>query len=496
MTTKKLRRNYYIKNSIAFTFALVLLLGSIINSYIHYNLDKKALYGHVDKTLSNAVQSTKLLLGESFFQQATTKNSISEQKDYKNTLMLSEYTNDNNNEIEYVYTMIQNQNNIYFTSSSATQAELQSKEITQYYDKYAQSTDALNNIFTNKRTIYEEATDKWGAFRSVLIPFTTKSGDNYIVGADIKIDNIKASLHQTLRDIIFSQLMVLIILIITAFFFIKISKKEIHDIVVLQKKLNEEIDTKTEALQRLNLSLEQRIHEEVEKNRKQDKLMVEQSRLAQMGEMLSMIAHQWRQPLTAISATSANINIQAQLDSLENETAIELSEQISEFSEHLSSTINDFRDFFKTNKEQADTTFTYIIDSVLNIVSSAMKSKNIELVTKLNYDEMFHSYPNELKQVVMNLIKNAEDVLLEKGIKNPMIMITTTKVSDGILLEVTDNGGGIENSIIDKIFDPYFSTKLEKHGTGLGLYMSKTIIEEHCEGTLSVSNVDNETTAQ
>ena len=157
----------------------------------------------------------------------------------------------------------------------------------------------------------------------------------------------------------------------------------------------------------------------------------------------------------------------------------------------MSSTINDFRDFFKTNKEQADTTFTYIIDSVLNIVSSAMKSKNIELVTKLNYDEMFHSYPNELKQVVMNLIKNAEDVLLEKGIKNPMIMITTTKVSDGILLEVTDNGGGIENSIIDKIFDPYFSTKLEKHGTGLGLYMSKTIIEEHCEGTLSVSNVDN-----
>ncbi|MEA1915197.1 MAG: PAS domain-containing sensor histidine kinase [Campylobacterota bacterium] len=240
----------------------------------------------------------------------------------------------------------------------------------------------------------------------------------------------------------------------------------------------------------LNESLEDRIQIEVDKNRQKDQQLFQQSRLAQMGEMISMIAHQWRQPLAAISSTSAGINIKAKLDKLTPDTAIELSDKISEYSQHLSQTINDFRDFFKSNKEKENTNYDEIIYGVLNIVENSIVNQNITLVKNLNSKETFNTYSNELKQVVLNLMKNAEDVLLDKEIKNPMITIET---KDNLLI-ISDNGGGIPNEIMDKIFDPYFSTKTKKDGTGLGLYMSKVIIEEHCDGKLMVAN--SETGAQ
>jgi len=217
-----------------------------------------------------------------------------------------------------------------------------------------------------------------------------------------------------------------------------------------------------------------------------NKQMVEQSRLAQMGEMISMIAHQWRQPLSAISATSGAINLKANFNKLDNDTAIELSSKINEYAQHLSYTIDDFREFFKPNKEKKETTYDKVIQSVLNIVQTAIENKNIQIIKKYNSDVVFNTYPNELKQVVLNLIKNAEDILLDNEIENPTITITTKEN----ILTISDNAGGVPPDIIPKIFDPYFSTKTKKNGTGLGLYMSKTIIEEHCGGSLSVSNSD------
>ena len=258
--------------------------------------------------------------------------------------------------------------------------------------------------------------------------------------------------------------LVLIILIIL-FFTIK------------QQKLNNQI-------QLLNKKLKSEVEEAIKDTKRKENLLQQQSRLAQMGEMISMIAHQWRQPLAAISSTSGSITLKAKLNKLDKDTAIELSKKISEYSQHLSLTIDDFREFFKTNKEKKKTTYDEMIQSVLGIIEISIKNRKINIIKQLKSKNIFDTHPNEIKQVILNLIKNAEDVLLEKEIKNPTITITT---KDNIL-SISDNGGGVPKDIIDKIFDPYFSTKTKKDGTGLGLYMSKTIIEEHCGGSLSVSN--------
>ena len=245
---------------------------------------------------------------------------------------------------------------------------------------------------------------------------------------------------------------------------------------------------KNAVMKRYNKKLEksvQVIKRELEENQKQ---LLQQSRLAQMGEMISMIAHQWRQPLSAISSTSSTILLKSKLNKLDKELAIELASKINEYSKHLSETINDFRNFFKTDKKIETTNFNIIIDNVLNIVNSSLETRKIKIIKEFECKKSFETYPNELKQVVLNLIKNAEDALLDNKIKDPYIKIKTYEKGDKYILEVLDNAGGIPQDIMSKIFDPYFSTKTKKDGTGLGLYMSKIIIEEHCGGKLEIEN--------
>jgi len=237
----------------------------------------------------------------------------------------------------------------------------------------------------------------------------------------------------------------------------------------------------------LNNTLKEDVTREVNKNRQKDQQLMQQSRLAQMGEMISMIAHQWRQPLAAIGATSAAINLKARLNKLDREIALEYSSEISEYSKHLSETIDDFRDFFKINKQLQKTTFKELIEGVLGIVRFSIIDNNIEIVTSFNDRNSFNTYPNEIKQVLLNLIINAQEALVERSIEKPQIILKT----DNEKLSVIDNGGGIDEDIMEKIFDPYFSTKKKKDGTGLGLYMSKIIIEEHCGGKLDVSNTQD-----
>ncbi|QOY54539.1 PAS domain S-box protein [Candidatus Sulfurimonas marisnigri] len=229
----------------------------------------------------------------------------------------------------------------------------------------------------------------------------------------------------------------------------------------------------------------------------QENRFIEQSRLAQMGEMLSMIAHQWRQPLSAISSTVVNLQMKIELETFNLESKesrdaysnyfFDRLVKIEDFVKTLTETIDDFRNFYKPNREPIEVTLQEVVTKALQIIKDSLKSDNVELICKYNSNIKIKTYSNEMMQVVLNILKNAQDNFKEKQIKNPHILITTEKDS----ITICDNGGGIDPGIKEKIFDPYFSTKNEKNGTGLGLYMSKRIVEEHHNGSLNVYNKGN-----
>lgn len=246
-------------------------------------------------------------------------------------------------------------------------------------------------------------------------------------------------------------------------------------------------------LEKLNLELEQKVQNAVQANREKDQSIIEQSRLAQLGEMLSMIAHQWRQPLTAISATCNNIILQTMNNKpIENKYLQDELSLVTNYTQYLSDTIDDFRNFFKTNKHKETTTTDKIINETLKIVSSTIENQNITLNLNLHCDKEIETYSGEVKQVILNIIKNAQDAIVQNNIQDPQITIETHCDGNGMVkILIYDNAKGIPFTILDKIFEPYFSTKQELDGTGLGLYMSKIIIEKNCGGKLSATNKDD-----
>jgi len=247
--------------------------------------------------------------------------------------------------------------------------------------------------------------------------------------------------------------------------------------------------------------LKVKVNEEVEKNRIQQQYMFNQSRLAQMGEMISMIAHQWRQPLSSISVTASNMKMLLHLDKYnitEEKDAIACKEQfnnsidrIGVYVKNLTSTIDDFRNFYKPNKQSTTQIITSPITKALNIVKSTLDADKIKIIERYNNINKIVMYENEMMQVILNILKNAQDNFSHNRTEHRQIIITTKYDNNSDIIEILDNAGGIPEGIIKNIFDPYFSTKDEKQGTGLGLYMSRVIIEEHHKGTIQATNENN-----
>jgi signal transduction histidine kinase len=276
---------------------------------------------------------------------------------------------------------------------------------------------------------------------------------------------------------------------------LKISNEKLEELSqTLTEKVEDrtaELSEKSAELEELNQTLEHRVKEEVEASSRKDQIMLQSARQAQMGEMISMIAHQWRQPLSSISTLAGNLLVYLELEQYDKDQFLELLTNISEHAQYLSNTINDFRNFFKPNKNKESVLLDDILEQTINIIGKSLEYKGIALEKDYHFDAPIDTYPNELTQVFLNIIKNSQDVILEKEVKSPTIKIRGYQAEGRQVVQISDNGGGISQENMGKIFEPYFSTKDEKTGTGLGLYMSKLIIEKHCHGDLEVENTED-----
>ena len=221
--------------------------------------------------------------------------------------------------------------------------------------------------------------------------------------------------------------------------------------------------------------------------REQEQIMMHQSKMASMGEMLTNIAHQWRQPLSMISTTATGVSVQKNYNILTDEILLKSMDDINESVQFLSNTIEDFRDYFKPNKDKVKFDIESTIDKSLKLIEFDFKYINLEVVKNIEKIELY-GLPRELIQVVMNILKNSKDVLKEKNIKDKVIQITAFEDGENIVMSIHDNGGGVPNDVIEKIFEPYFTTKHQSQGTGIGLYMSYEIIIKHMNGSIEVLN--------
>ena len=225
-----------------------------------------------------------------------------------------------------------------------------------------------------------------------------------------------------------------------------------------------------------------------EELQKQEEMMVAQSRHAAMGEMISMIAHQWRQPISTIAMGANSIMADVELEMIEEKKLKSYSKDIIDKTQELSKTIDDFRNFFRPDKELTDVLIEDILSDVFSVIGQSLANDGIEVTKEFHNGREIRTYPRELMQVLINIIKNAKEAMETTGAKERKISILVSERESELLIKICDSGGGIADDIIERIFDPYFSTKSQNVGTGLGLYMSKTIIEKHLNGIITAYN--------
>jgi PAS domain S-box-containing protein len=262
--------------------------------------------------------------------------------------------------------------------------------------------------------------------------------------------------------------------------------------ITKRKQAEESLKARQQEIEKLNATLERRVHEEVEKSRQKDLIMMHQSRLAVMGEMIGLIAHQWRQPLNALNFLLYNIQDCFEDADSKEEILDDLIKNGVELIKKMSTTIDDFRRFFTPHKEKVLFSVNNIIKDTLSLLKPSLKYNNISVMVNEERDVKVAGFPNEYSQVILNILNNAKDAIVAREVRGE-ITIDISKENDSAIVSIKDNGGGITKNIINKIFDSYFTTKKGGEGTGIGLYVSKVIIEEHMNGHINVKNISGGT---
>ena len=255
-----------------------------------------------------------------------------------------------------------------------------------------------------------------------------------------------------------------------------------------RQKVQEELAVKQLQLEFINNSLQERIDKAITDLRHKDQLMISQGRQAAMGEMIGNIAHQWRQPLNALAMVLGNIQQAYYYKELTDDYIEETVENGNHLIQKMSTTINDFRNFFLPDKEMVSFSGRDQIKQAVSLVESGLKSQNINIYLDTDCNITLTGFPNEYSQVLLNLLSNSREAIKSSGMLEGHITIRLYKRDEQGCVSVRDNGGGIRPDVIDKIFEPYFSTK--EMGTGIGLYMSKMIIERSMNGTIEAHNIE------
>jgi CBS domain-containing protein/signal transduction histidine kinase len=238
-------------------------------------------------------------------------------------------------------------------------------------------------------------------------------------------------------------------------------------------------------------NLQRRVEEEMRKRLEQEHLLMQQSKLATMGEMIGHIAHQWRQPLAQIGGIFMNLDAAATFGELSPEYLHEKVKRGNILLKHMSQTIEDFRRFFEPGQEKTPFELHTHIRNAISIIEASLTYHHIKIdFTPPERSVVILGYPSEFSQVMLNLIGNAKDVLVERKIENPFIRIILEESGEKVFIRVRDNGGGIEEKDIERIFDPYYTTRKQKDGTGLGLYISRLIIESKIGGKIYANNTE------
>ena len=318
---------------------------------------------------------------------------------------------------------------------------------------------------------------------------------NWVISVGIYTDDIENEIEIKRKDLQkrvktqVAQNIILFLMFLSLAILISIVISQKIDLIL--KDYQNKVRKNAEELRELNQSLEEKVKEEIEKNRENEQLLVQKSKFIALGEMISNIAHQWRQPLSELSSILMFIKFKYSIGALDEKTMETKSKEADKVLEYMSHTIDDFRNFFMPKKEKEEFQLIKAVEIVMNIISSTLANYNIKISISIDENIKITTFLNEYKQVLLNIINNAKDVLIEKNIDNPQIQIHATQDNNYIILYIEDNGGGILVEPKSKIFEPYFTTKEDSHGTGIGLYMSKIIVEKNMKGKLKVKNIKN-----
>ncbi len=386
------------------------------------------------------------------------------------------------------------------------------KETSKRVKKFIIESHSLETS-NNTRMIYEKPNASHNAFKISSLKYI-KDWDWVVVGS-IYVNN----LEQTVQDLIGSQkqeynkslsqtvlvtfLLIISVSVISFFISRKVSDifKTYQNRIESQKNalkninatLEQKVQQKTKELEKLNQELQVKVNDEVLKNRRKDQVLYHQSKMASMGEMLGNIAHQWRQPLSAISTVATGMDVKLEYDVFDKEEAKRDIKVIVDTTQYLSNTIDDFRNFFAENKTFEKCELSELVLHNMNLLAASMKNNHINVITHFK-EVLVNVIKNELSQGLLNVLTNAKDVLCERIINSAdrFIFINITSDETYAIITIKDSAGGIDDAIINKIYEPYFTTKHQSQGTGIGLYMAQEIIVKHLKGQMQTTNVEFE----